>query len=88
MENVTYLRYVRQQLLDLPVCIEFRHQSWFDAVHKEQTLQFLVDHQFIHAVCDEPQVKMGSIQWLIVLLMISPLYVIMGATLKAGLKRI
>ena len=61
MENVTYLRYVRQQLLDLPVCIEFRHQSWFDAVHKEQTLQFLVDHQFIHAVCDEPQVKMGSI---------------------------
>lgn len=61
MENVTYLRYVRQQLLDLPVCIEFRHQSWFDAVHKEQTLQFLVDHQFIHAVCDEPQGKMGSI---------------------------
>ena len=37
--------------------IEFRHQSWFDNQYKEQTLSFLTQHQIIHAVVDEPQVK-------------------------------
>ncbi|QHW38413.1 DUF72 domain-containing protein [Staphylococcus ursi] len=60
-KNIQYIRYVREQLKQLPVCIEFRHQSWFKGDMKEHTLAFLTEHQFIHSVCDEPQVGEGSI---------------------------
>lgn len=60
-QNVKYILYVRQQLNDVKVCIEFRNQTWFLGEHKEQTLSFLTEHHLIHAVCDEPQVKEGSI---------------------------
>ena len=43
------------------MCVEFRHQSWFNSQFKEQTLMFLTEHQIIHAVVDEPQIKDGSI---------------------------
>ena len=29
-QNINYILYVRQQLNDIPMCVEFRHQSWFD----------------------------------------------------------
>ncbi|AVQ34458.1 DUF72 domain-containing protein [Staphylococcus muscae] len=60
-KNVNYIRYVRAQLEQLPVCIEFRHQSWFADEMKEHTLSFLTEHQLIHAVCDEPQAGEGSV---------------------------
>lgn len=60
-KNIAYIRYVREQLKSFPVCVEFRHQSWFNEEYKEQTLAFLTDHEMIHAVCDEPQVGQGSI---------------------------
>ena len=60
-KNIAYIRYVREQLKSFPVCVEFRHQSWFNEEFKEQTLAFLTDHEMIHAVCDEPQVGQGSI---------------------------
>lgn len=43
------------------MCVEFRHQSWFNDQFKEETLSFLTEHQIIHAVVDEPQVKDASI---------------------------
>ena len=43
------------------MCVEFRHQSWFNEQFKEQTLAFLTEHQIIHSVVDEPQVKEGSV---------------------------
>ena len=61
VQNIKYIRYVREQLKDFPVCIEFRHQSWFNDKYKEETLAFLTEHDMIHAVCDEPQVGQGSI---------------------------
>lgn len=61
VKNITYIRYVREQLKDFPVCIEFRHQSWFNDRFKEETLSFLTQHELIHAVCDEPQVGQGSV---------------------------
>ncbi len=61
VQNINYILYVRKQLTDIPMSIEFRHQSWFDNQYKEQTLSFLTQHQIIHAVVDEPQVKEGSI---------------------------
>lgn len=60
-QNINYILYVRQQLEDIPMCVEFRHQSWFNSQFKEQTLMFLTEHQIIHAVVDEPQIKDGSI---------------------------
>lgn len=60
-QNINYILYVRKQLENVPMCVEFRHQSWFDERFKEQTLSFLTDHQIIHSVVDEPQVKEGSI---------------------------
>ncbi|UXR78815.1 MULTISPECIES: DUF72 domain-containing protein [unclassified Staphylococcus] len=60
-KNINYIRYVRAQLEQLPVCIEFRHQSWFSDEMKEHTLSFLTEHQLIHAVCDEPQAGEGSV---------------------------
>ncbi|PTF20318.1 DUF72 domain-containing protein [Staphylococcus devriesei] len=60
-QNIKYILYVRQQLVDVPICVEFRHQSWFNEQFKEQTLAFLTEHQIIHSVVDEPQVKDGSV---------------------------
>ena len=60
VQNINYILYVRKQLEDFQ-CVEFRHQSWFDERFKEQTLSFLMEHQIIHSVVDEPQVKEGSI---------------------------
>ena len=59
--NITYIRYVREQLKDFPICVEFRHQSWFNDQFKEETLAFLTQQRIIHAVCDEPQAGQGSI---------------------------
>ncbi|MCR1796140.1 DUF72 domain-containing protein [Staphylococcus warneri] len=60
-QNIKYILYVKQQLQDYPMCVEFRHQSWFNDQFKEETLFFLTEHQIIHAVVDEPQVKDASI---------------------------
>lgn len=60
-QNIKYILYVRQQLQAFPMCVEFRHQSWFSDAFKEQTLAFLTEHQIIHAAVDEPQVKDGSV---------------------------
>lgn len=60
-QNIKYILYVRQQLADVPISVEFRHQSWFNDQFKEQTLSFLTEHHIIHSVVDEPQVREGSI---------------------------
>lgn len=60
-QNIKYILYVRQQLADVPISVEFRHHSWFNDQFKEQTLSFLTEHHIIHSVVDEPQVREGSI---------------------------
>ncbi|MGW7898298.1 DUF72 domain-containing protein [Staphylococcus shinii] len=61
VQNIKYIRYIRAQLEAFPVCVEFRHQSWFNESFKEETLAFLTQQNIIHAVCDEPQVGQGSV---------------------------
>ena len=39
-QNIKYILYVKQQLQDYPMCVEFRHQSWFNDQFKEETLSF------------------------------------------------
>jgi uncharacterized protein YecE (DUF72 family) len=60
-ENVSYLRKVRQLMGNLPVAIEFRHQSWMSENYRSKTLQFLKDHHFIIVVTDQPQTPSNSI---------------------------
>lgn len=60
-QNVQYIRYIKQQLADYPVAIEFRNQTWYATATKEKTLAFLREYELIHTVCDEPQAGSGSV---------------------------
>lgn len=59
--NVNYLRYVRQEMGQLPVAIEFRHPSWFEEGMADKTLEFLADQNFINVVVDQPQTPSISV---------------------------
>jgi len=60
-KNVQYLLYIRQQLKDFEVAIEFRNQTWYTDNVVQQTMDFLQEHQLIHTICDEPQAGVGSV---------------------------
>jgi len=60
-KNVDYLRYCKEKMGDLPLALEFRHQSWYSAAFLDQTLLFMQQEGWIHAVCDEPQAGEGSV---------------------------
>ncbi|WP_202080642.1 DUF72 domain-containing protein [Caldalkalibacillus salinus] len=60
-EHVQYLRFVKQRMQNLPLALEFRHQSWFRGNMRGKTLAFMKEEEWIHSVCDEPQVGEGSI---------------------------
>lgn len=60
-KNVQYLRYVKQQLGDYPVAIEFRNRSWYSPQYVDGTLKLLSELKLIHTVCDEPQAGEGSV---------------------------
>ncbi|MEV2342362.1 DUF72 domain-containing protein [Paenibacillus larvae] len=60
-ENVDILKETRERMKDVPVALEFRHQSWFVPEMREKTLAFMKREQWIHSICDEPQAGEGSI---------------------------
>ncbi|NOU72532.1 DUF72 domain-containing protein [Paenibacillus sp. LMG 31458] len=60
-DNVSLLRLTKERMGDIPVALEFRHQSWFSPEMKEKTLSYMVNEGWIHSICDEPQVFPGSI---------------------------
>jgi uncharacterized protein YecE (DUF72 family) len=59
--NVDELRQVKQRMGELPLALEFRHQSWFTAEMRDRTLSFMKREGWIHSICDEPQAGVGSI---------------------------
>jgi len=59
--NVNYLRYCKQMMEGIPIAVEFRNQTWYNASYRESTLAFLQQQGWIHTVCDEPQAGEGSI---------------------------
>lgn len=59
--NINYILYLKEYLIEMPLAIEFRNDSWFETGMLENTLSFLHDNGFIHSVCDEPQSGHGSI---------------------------
>ncbi len=60
-ENVTYLRYCKKMMGDIPVALEFRNQSWFNDKHRDSTIAFMEENGWIHSIADEPQAGEGSI---------------------------
>lgn len=60
-ENVTYLRYCKQMMGDIPVALEFRHRSWFSEAYRDRTIRFMKQEGWIHTIVDEPQVGDGSV---------------------------
>ncbi|ANB57848.1 hypothetical protein GFC29_2262 [Anoxybacillus sp. B7M1] len=60
-EHVAYLRWCREKMGDVPVALEFRHQSWFWPRFYEKTLKFMETEGWIHSICDEPQAGEGSV---------------------------
>lgn len=60
-KNISYLKQVRDWMGGLPVAIEFRHQSWYSADHREDTLGFMSRHEFIQVVIDQPQTPSNSV---------------------------
>ncbi|MFU0790592.1 DUF72 domain-containing protein [Cerasibacillus sp. JNUCC 74] len=65
-ENVTYLRYCKKMMNDIPVALEFRNQSWFSERFRDSTLMFMKEEGWIHSVVDEPQAGEGSIPTILV----------------------
>lgn len=60
-DNIKILRGAKLSMGDIPVALEFRHQSWFAEGVKEKTLHFMEQEGWIHSICDEPQAGMGSV---------------------------
>ncbi|WP_349408390.1 DUF72 domain-containing protein [Pseudalkalibacillus sp. SCS-8] len=60
-ENVEHLRDAKEKMGDIPVALEFRHQSWFHPSFKDRTLEFMKEEGWIHSICDEPQAGTGSV---------------------------
>lgn len=52
--NVNHLAFIREQLADLPLCVEFRHRSW---VEEARTFDFLRDQAIAYCCVDEPQLQ-------------------------------
>jgi uncharacterized protein YecE (DUF72 family) len=50
-----YLEWLRAQLPDDELLVEFRHRSWFDDEHRAETLRFLEQHRLATVVVDAPR---------------------------------
>lgn len=60
-ENVALVREAKMLMGDVPVALEFRHQSWFAGEMRDKTLAFMRQEGWVHSVCDEPQAGVGSV---------------------------
>ncbi|MET3682293.1 uncharacterized protein YecE (DUF72 family) [Alkalibacillus flavidus] len=60
-DHVRRLTFIREQFSDYPLAIEFRNRTWYDQQVKQDTLTFLNNHNWIHTICDEPQIGQSSV---------------------------
>ena len=54
-KHVDILKRTREWMKDVPVALEFRHQSWYAPEFRERTLEFMRSEGWIHSIADEPQ---------------------------------
>jgi|SRR5579859_5106746 len=58
--NLDYLATVREQLPRESIAVEFRHRSWLDGHHTDETAKALREAQMAYVCVDEPQIGSGS----------------------------
>src|SRR5437763_8867119 len=54
--SLNYLTWAREQLGDDQMLVEFRHASWLDDEHRDETLRFLTDLDAAHVIVDAPRI--------------------------------
>jgi uncharacterized protein YecE (DUF72 family) len=55
--SLDYLRWAREQLGDDEMLVEFRHVSWLDDEHRDQTLRFLEELGATNVIVDAPRIE-------------------------------
>jgi uncharacterized protein YecE (DUF72 family) len=55
--SLEYLQWAREQLGDDEMLVEFRHVSWLDEEHREETLRFLEELGATHVIVDAPRIE-------------------------------
>lgn len=53
--SLEYLEWARAQLEGDTLLVEFRHRSWMDDEHREETLSFLEQHGLTNVIVDAPR---------------------------------
>lgn len=60
-ERLDYFTTVREMLPNDTVAVEFRHRSWVEGAHADETRAALSDQRLAYCAVDEPQVGSGSV---------------------------
>ena len=55
--SLDYLQWAREQLGDDAMLVEFRHLSWLDEEHRDETLRFLEGLSATHVIVDAPRIE-------------------------------
>jgi uncharacterized protein YecE (DUF72 family) len=55
--SLDYLRWAREQVGDDEMLVEFRHNSWLDDEHREETLRFLEQLGATNVIVDAPRIE-------------------------------
>src|SRR5256714_7510685 len=55
--SLDYLQWAREQLGDDELLVEFRHASWFDDDHRDETLRLLEELRAAHVIVDAPRIE-------------------------------
>jgi uncharacterized protein YecE (DUF72 family) len=55
--SLEYLQWTREQVGDDEMLVEFRHVSWLDDEHRDETLRFLEQLGATHVIVDAPRIE-------------------------------
>ena len=55
--SLDYLRWARDQVAGEEMLVEFRHGSWLDEEHRDETLSFLEELGATHVIVDAPRIE-------------------------------
>lgn len=60
-ERLEYFATVRESLPNDTIAVEFRHRSWVEGAHADETRAALADNRLAYCAVDEPQIGSGSV---------------------------
>lgn len=73
--SLDYLAWAREQIGDDRMLVEFRHRSWLDEEHRDDTLRFLEEHRMTNVIVDAPRVEAKNVPLTVFALTTPILYV-------------